>query len=60
MTFERAAASFVCVGIFILIVWQVTGFSPKSWQCWALTISANLMLLPACFSRKSSDRKESA
>jgi hypothetical protein len=36
MTWAKLAASFGCVGLFILIVWLVTGFGPVSWQCWVL------------------------
>lgn len=57
MTFTKMLASFVCVGLFILIVWSVTGFGPNSRQCWVLSISANIMLLPGLVIHKSKERK---
>lgn len=55
MTLTKAVASFACVGLFILIVWGVTGFGPQSWQCWTLSVSANLMLLPGFVGGKRED-----
>lgn len=58
MTLMKLIASFICVGLFILIVWLVTGFGPTSWQCWILSISANLMLLPGILKKASEQGKD--
>lgn len=61
VTASKMLASLVCVGLFIVIIWRVTGFGPTSWQCWVLSVSANLMLLPGFVGRNNQrDREKTA